>query len=246
MDGGVSTLLETVEKAFSVKFRPGEFTDESTFEDLCDALRSRLSPATAHVCFTSIVFWRLRRACVGLFKNEKRSITPWTATDLIVPSSGRYRAWSRLAEVSGLRLPGLEYSSAMSSLIFVSTSIGVLVTGVMVIPKSWQSLTIGALLLVTCVFVTAFAAAGLFYLLRPLASCLPTNCANFGSLAKTVVGLNYGTLVQEFGPAREAEMMEALRHVLGDLIDFAPEALCGENPRLIDLAEANDGFRAWV
>lgn len=68
-----------------------------------------------------------------------------------------------------------------------------------------------------------------------------------GELARVVVGLNYNRLSQEFGGiSREKELLEAIRNVISDLTDIDPEILKCENPRLIDLAEANDGFRAEV
>ncbi|HBY59991.1 MAG TPA: hypothetical protein DEH78_09220 [Solibacterales bacterium] len=67
-----------------------------------------------------------------------------------------------------------------------------------------------------------------------------------GQLTKTVVGLNHGQLVREFGASRESETLEALRYVIGDLIDIDPYALVGKDPHLIDLALENDGFRAHV
>jgi hypothetical protein len=44
----------------------------------------------------------------------------------------------------------------------------------------------------------------------------------------------------------DAEVLESIRYIVADLIDIDPHALVGENPRLIDLAIANDGFRAQV
>ena len=86
----------------------------------------------------------------------------------------------------------------------------------------------------------------LFRLLRRLADVLPTNSATFGGLAKTVVALNYGTLLRELGSSRDTEMLESVRYIFADLIDIDPHAFTGENPRLIDVAMVNDGFRAQV
>ncbi len=68
-----------------------------------------------------------------------------------------------------------------------------------------------------------------------------------GELAKAVVGLNYGSLTQQLGGiSSEKDLHEAIRNAIADLIDIDPEILKRENPRLLDLAVANDGFRAEV
>ncbi len=68
-----------------------------------------------------------------------------------------------------------------------------------------------------------------------------------GDLARAAVGLNYAKMAKELGGvSREKELREAIRQVVADLIDICPEILKDENPRLIDLTEANSGFRAEV
>lgn len=68
-----------------------------------------------------------------------------------------------------------------------------------------------------------------------------------GDLARVAVGLNYAKLARELGGvSREKELLEAIRQVVADLIGIDPEILRYEDPRLIDLEDANDGFRAEV
>jgi hypothetical protein len=237
MDGDVKVLLETVEESFGVKFRSGELADDSYLSDLCSAVRSHITYRASERCFTSIVFWRLRRACIELFSASKGSIAPSTPTDIILPAVRRRRAWLELSATTGLKLPGLEYSTFLSYTIFWGAC--VLPAIMLFMRLSWWSVLAATLL-------WPISATMLFHFLKPLADQLPAQSRTFGDLSKTAVGLNYGMLARELGTSSESEMLDALRHVIADLIDVDPRALVGENPRLIDLALANDGFRAQV
>lgn len=238
MDSDVKALLEWIEGAFEIKFRTGELSDDSYLSDLCIAVQSHVAHKPAEKCFSSIVFWRLRRACVELFGLSRRSIHPTTSMDSLLPAFRRRRAWFALSAASGLRLPGLEYSSFPSSVIFVGA--GVLPVILLVTAGlNWETALASILL-------WPFTATILFHALHPFADKLSSQSQTVGELTRTVVGLNYGLLVREFGVCRESETHQALRYVIGDLIDIDSNALVGEDPRLIDLALANDGFRAWV
>jgi hypothetical protein len=237
MDGDVKVLVEALENAFDFKFVPGELTDESSLDEVYAVIRTHISNLHSDRCFTSIVYWRLRRGCGELFGVPRQSIAPWTATDLILPSAQRRRCWFDLSAAARVRLPGLEYSSGVGHTIW---------WGSLVPPTALAIVGHGGWWIPAAIVLWIVTANLLFKFLKPLADVLPKNSSTFGDLAKTVVALNYGTLVCEFGSSREAEMLESVRYVIADLIDIDPHALIDENPRLIDLAIANDGFRAQV
>lgn len=237
MDADVKTLLECVEAAFEIKFRPSELSDHSYFSDLCTAVQAHVAHKPADRRFSSQVFWRLRRACLELFDSPRASIRPSTTMDSLLPSFRRRRAWFALSAASGLKLPGLEYSSFRSSLIFVG---GLLPA----IPLATSGVSWGFAL--ASILLWPISTTVLFHVARPFASELSAGSQTLGQLTKTVVGLNHGQLVREFGASRESETLEALRYVIGDLIDIDPYALVGKDPHLIDLALENDGFRAHV
>ncbi|MBY0503202.1 MAG: hypothetical protein K2X03_04805 [Bryobacteraceae bacterium] len=238
MDGDVRELLEQIEAAFEIKFRPGELGDASCLSDLHAAVQSRLANKPAESCFSSVVFWKLRRACVDCVSSFKGSIRPATSVDSVLPKLLRRRAWQELSAASGLKLPGLEYSSFCSSVIFVAAGA---LPAILVATAGFGWDTPFATLVLWPV-----SAAILLFALRPMADQLSAQSRTFGELTKTVVGLNHGLLVREFGACRESETYQALRYVIGDLIDIDPNVLVGEDPRLIDLVLANDGFRASV
>jgi len=234
MDGDVEFLVEAIEDSFGVKFNQNELTDGTGFDDLCRIVAAHLGPASGGVCFSSITCWRLRRAWIKLFGLDKASIKPSTSTELMMPLAHRRQAWRAMSETSGLRLPRLEYPDHLNAPILITS---VLVSIVIAISGG------GAWWLAAAVVAMPFAASLLFFVLRPFADILPAQCHTLGDLAKVAVGLNYGRLVQKYGPSNERQIAEGLRRLVADLTDIDPYALIGENPRLIDIVIANDGFR---
>jgi len=237
MDADVEALVEAIESSFGVKFDRGELDNNSHVDDVCDALRSRLGDRTSACCFTSIAFWRLRRAFVDVLNVPRNSITPSTALECVIPEVHRRRTWRALSQAAGFRLPGLEYPEHIGTAIFLAAFILSLALAILCRGGWWSAVVL---------FTMPIASTSLFYLLRPSAILVPTHSATLGDFTKTVVGLNYGKLVQEFGPSRDRELLEALRYVIADVTDIEPRALAAENPQLIDLVRENDGLRMQV
>ena len=233
MDGDVKTLVEVIEDSFGVQFE-SEVTDETRLDDLCRIIASRIGPRSTNVCFSSIVFWRLRKACITVLGHSRSSIAPATPTELILPKAKRRQAWRALSESSDLRLPRLAYPDHLNAPILVFS---LLVS--MLIPVIGG----GGWWLAAAVVAMPLAAQLAFLMLRPYADTLPAQCHTLRDLAKVAVALNYGKLVQEFGPSRGKELIEALGRLVADVTDIDPHALAEENPRLIDIVLANDGFR---
>jgi hypothetical protein len=235
MDAEVEDVIKAIEASFDVKFQ-GELDDNSNLDDVFRALRSRFDIAISSRCFTSIAFWRLRRAMMELLGLPKNSITPSAPIDTLIPVRRR-ELWHALSEASGLKLPGLEYQSSIGQAIFWVSFAPVIIVGLA--GKSGRWLAAGAI----AIPVTA---TSLFALLRPLASSIPVNIYNVGDLARFAVALNFGKLVKQIGPSRDHELTEAIRHVVGDLTGVEPHSLKAGNPRLIDVVEANNGLRSSI
>ena len=234
MDGDVKCLIETVEESFGVKFNRDEVNDETRIEHLCRMMASQLRPTSSSVCFSSIVFWRLRRTLINVFGVTRSSITPSASTELMLPAAKRRHAWRALSEGSGLRLPRLEYPEHLNAPILITSVLLSIVIAIIGRGGWW---------LAAAVVAMPFAASLLFLLLRPFADILPAQCHTLGDLAKVAVGLNYGRIALKYGPSNEQQMANALRRLVADLIDIDPHALIDQDPRLIDIVLANDGFR---
>lgn len=124
MDGDVEELVRAIEESFGVKFAPGEIDDYTRVDALLNALRSRLRPQGLTHCFTSLAFWRLRRACVDVLSVPRNAIRPSTTIASIISEASRRVQWRALSVSSGLRLPRLEYSQPINMALFVSMWLG--------------------------------------------------------------------------------------------------------------------------
>jgi hypothetical protein len=237
MDADVAVLVEAIEESFGVKFNQGELTDDSRADEVCNVLRSRLGDGVSERCFTSVAFWRLRRALVNLLNVPRKSVTPSTALEYLIPANGRRRTWHALSDAAGLRLPKLEYPRRLGVAIFWAAFVPPMLIAVLGRGGWWILVAIVAM---------PITASMLFRALTPFAGAFPAHSQTVGSAARTVVGLNYSKLAQELGPSRERELLEAFRYVASDVTDIEPCALIGENPRLIDIVLANDGLRFQV
>jgi hypothetical protein len=235
VDAELQSLLETIERSFGVTFHAGELSDDSRLDDLYRAVRSHLGPRATDQCFTSIVFWRLRKACVQLFGVPKRSLAPWTALDLVLPSLHRRKAWHRLSEVSGLKLPALEFSQGLCLVVFAASFVPTVALAFATGNGWWIFATL---------FTGPVLSMLLLALLKPLAQSLPDQGLILGNTVKTAVGLNYGKLAVEFGPSRDSELAEAIRYVISDVTDVDPSEFREGNPRLLDLVD--DNWRAGI
>ncbi len=173
-----------------------------------------------------------------LFDIPKRSVARWSVTDSILPTKRRRRDWRALSEAFGLKLPGLEYSSTLCSAIWWGSFVELLILFI-ALPRgaSWAGMAV--ILWIGSIPI-------MLSMLRPFADQIPTHCGTFGDFAKTVVALNYGKLAREMGRSRDAELLEAIRYLIADLVGVEPFALVGKNPTLIDIATVNDGFRMGV
>lgn len=254
MDGDVEELVRAIEESFGVKFAPGEIDDYTRVDAVLKVLRSRLQSQGLSHCFTSLAFWRLRRACVNVLSVRRNSIRPSTTIESIIPEASRRVQWRALSESSGLRLPCLEYSQPINMTLFIAMWLG-FGTPIAVACLFFSGTTLlgsfaGAAALILGVIAMITIPAVLFRVLKPFANALPAHCRTFGEAARMAVALNYGAFVKEFGAPGDRQLISALHNLIADLIDVEPSALSDsltyENPQLIDLVMANDGMRAQV
>jgi|WetSurMetagenome_2_1015567.scaffolds.fasta_scaffold312807_1 hypothetical protein len=237
MDADVEYLIETIEASFGVKFSESELHDDTRIDEVCCALTRRLGNETTNRCFSSMAFWRLRRALVETRGVPRNSVRPSTSLDYLIPEVHRRTVWRELGEKAGLQLPRLEYPRYRAAAIFLvsfvlSTMLAILVGD----PWAPVAAVLGLPLVASLLIVAS----------KPFANAFPAHSRTIGDAARTIGGLNYSKLAREFGPSRERERREALHYVIADVTGIEPSALITENPRLIDLVLANDGFRTQL
>jgi len=230
MDPDLQEIVKSVETAFDVRFEKAEISNESTFEDLYNALACRLGTGavTSDRCLTSIVFWRLRRAMIDVLDLPKNAITPSTPIEASIPALHRRRTWSDLSERLALRLPGMEYPSWCAWVMLISSFVPFAAV------MFWQGSRLGWTLasILTIPIVVAF----LTHIAKPFATALPQHSRTVGETCRTMVGLNHAKLVQELGASNPTELRKALQYFVADMTGIEHGWPDGHT-RLFDLVE---------
>lgn len=213
MDSDLAAVVKVIEESFGVEFKSGEIGCNSTISDIFEVLRSRLSGPGPHRCFTSIVYWRLRRAFVEILGVPKQSMRSWTSVEELIRPSERRKIWRAVGETAGLKVPGLEFSPCIATLVFWVSFVPLGLTALSG-RNGWWIWASAA--------TSPIVMATLFYALRPFAREFPDHCLAVGDVARTIVALNYGKLAQEVGPSRDREIAEALRWAIVDATGAEP------------------------
>jgi hypothetical protein len=204
-----------------------------------DALQKRFPARRPKRSFTAPVFWRLRRAAISTLGVKRQSITP--GSDLISMVGSDWKTshrWHALGKTAGLKLPGLEYSSAWSIWLLLIGIIPSLVLAVAGSPVWAVLLSIVVGMPLTCTVM--------FHVLRRFATEIPIHISTMGNLAVAVAGLNYGKLAVELGCTSDRELKAALYAVIADVIGPVREEILKSNPTLLDLVLVSEGLRGAV
>ncbi len=230
MGGDIEELVAYVEDAFGVSLRAAGLDESSRFDDLASRLAAQLRGLDGGRCFSNAAFWRLRRALTACLGLPKRTLTPSTELDTLLPVKNRRRNWRAVADRSGLRLPKLEYPGWV--VVAALAAAGIPAVSIAV----WDS----ALWLLAAL-PAPLLWMGLLRLARPLAAKFPLQCRTLGEAAKAAAALNDPALSAELGAAHERGIREALRYAIADATGTDADLLERENPLLIDIADG--GFR---
>lgn len=240
VDSDAGYLIEAIERSFGVTFDEGELRDDSTLNDVFEALQRHLGPATPDLCFSSTVFWRLRRGAVDLLGVPKQTVTPWSPVHVLFPAMKRRNLWRALSETTGLQLPTLIYPDNVKGAIGWIALLLTAIAGVMLENAAWPPLPTAVLMilaLVLLISLLAFLLVTLSRLCQPLATELPLHGALFRDLVRTTVGLNYGTLSREFGRSNDKELRSSLLFATSEITGVHPYYLDDQSITLFDLAE---------
>ncbi|WP_431202001.1 acyl carrier protein [Bradyrhizobium betae] len=115
-DGDDVDVIFDVERTFGIKLTDAEAEQTRTVGQLYDLIELKRSNAESRTeaCLSQMAFYRLRRALKTMgIEGEITPQTPISVLEQIEPPS-RAAKWRRLAQCSGLDLPGLETSYLMS------------------------------------------------------------------------------------------------------------------------------------
>jgi hypothetical protein len=232
VDPDVEALIEEIERAFGVQLNRQKLSDETTIQGLQDFVVATLAQATTHRCWSSIVFWRFRRALVEELALPRSAVVPSAFLEDLIPRRIRRGTWKRLSARLRLKLPALEYPRSLDTLFFF----------IALLPLVWGLLAHLGLWCILLTLLIPVLATLLVKIAAPLATEFPSSSQTVRDLIRTVVGLNYSALETQFGPAHEHEVRESVKRIILNLTG----AECGwvsDETNLLGLIEATGGFR---
>ena len=199
---GDEYLEEAIEAAFDVRFTDGELMGMVTVGAIHDVIDARL-PIRAGACETSMTFYRLRRALVGMGITER--ISPETRLPSAF-SDHTHTQFRALSKASSLALPPIHAGPlTMGCLFLFVTAILSLVAG-----QVFKEALLGWLALGGVV-------AGII-LAKLDPGRLPDSLSTVGALARRTAPLNFGRL-------NAALTWRVLLEVISDVAEIEPEEI---------------------
>lgn len=213
-----SDLLRVIQESFGIEFTTDELAGSETVSQLSECISKRLTPSER--CLSAVVFYRLRRAFIDLFKSSRAMIRPDASLSELLPWIDRRKRWRDLQARSGLALPRLVWPVWLAC---AALLISIAVAWAYAI---WLG-NFSAGGLATCA-VGLLAFFFLARLLNPLARTLPRSCRSFGDLAKVTLARNYAKVSAEAGGSSPKELLSALRQLIAIEIGQSIEKITGE------------------
>jgi hypothetical protein len=109
-------LTMAVEEAFDIEIADQEAVKLNTVGQMYAYVVSRLAFPQRERCASSAVFYRTRRALMDLYGTQRRSITPSTRMETLLPPGQRWSHWESLGRAMEAQLPSLEHPEWISKL----------------------------------------------------------------------------------------------------------------------------------
>jgi acyl carrier protein len=97
-------LLIKVEESFSIKFVDNELKEIATFGQLCDQIISKIELENTNDCTSQQAFYKLTNAISEELNLDKKSITPSTSLDIILPIKHRRVSLKKIENHIGFKL----------------------------------------------------------------------------------------------------------------------------------------------
>lgn len=207
-DGDELDLIVDVEAAFAVAFEDTELELMLTVGQMYDALLNRIGSKDrqAELCFSVLVFYRLRRALMPFMSGER--LGPKSLINSRLSAKYPDRIVAQLENETDFTLPGLVMG--------VPQWLGCLVMlSIFFLPGAARALTpwpsfIGYLA------IPFVLAAGFMLVKLKRGSRFSADYADLGTLTRKVVALNYGKLLQEHGYPGDDDLWSAFVAIIED------------------------------
>lgn len=120
----ISDVLVKIQKSFGFKFGKTELKDVKTFGELCDIITSKVPADNSNDCTTQQAFYKLRDAIADTLLISKKSITPDTDLQKLLPKNVRRKSVKAIDRCLGFKTKVLraKYSitGAFAIILFLS------------------------------------------------------------------------------------------------------------------------------
>lgn len=218
-------LIIEVEDTLGIEISNLEAEKINTVQDFYDCAWKHVSNKKLAIekCYTHSVFYKIRQAIVENIKVDKKSITPKTKMEDIIPFENRRQIWKQLEDTLQLTLPQLELRKPYN-----------------IILNAFGLITIGGSVLVEVFIVIIYHASYWVYgysliailltsLLSRVFTPFRTNFVSndFRELTTKVFGINFKTITAEKGITKndlEIVIREIISNKCGlDLAEITPE-----------------------
>jgi len=221
-------LIMAVEEAFDIEIPDWEGRNLSTVGQMYAHVVSRLAFPQRERCISSAVFYRIRRALMELYGVERRSITPSTRMDTLLPPGRRRSHWQSLSQVMEAQLSSLELLGWVGPL---SRGLGLALLVTCLAAYFVYPISIA----VRCSLGSALLAWAAYQAAAPFAVQLPAECATVGGTVRAMLRSNYGSQTQTTRKWDPNEVWETLRSVIVRQFGVPPEAITADTDFVRDL-----------
>lgn len=107
-----------MEESFRIKFVDNELKDITTIGQLCDQIISKIEFKNTNDCTSQQAFYKLKNAISEVINLDKKSITPSTSLDNILPRKHRLVSLKKIENHIGFKLNILRPPNWVSRFLF--------------------------------------------------------------------------------------------------------------------------------
>jgi len=192
-------LLENVEESLGIKFSDEEAESCITVGNFYDAILSKFAvPKTGQpVCFTTVSFYRLRRAVRTLRSGPK--LKTGDCLSAVIEERDWKPIWAQLQRQSGMAFPSLHLGWATFG-----------ATAVLLTAPFWLTAILEQFEVHWTAYLIPFALAAVPFVILRIAPGTRPQDETLGDLAKDLAILNIGDLAREYQWWREKDLWDAL------------------------------------
>jgi hypothetical protein len=223
-------MVLDVEERFGISLPDVECQNVVTVDDLNQLVFSKLGKADQTKCLTSATFYRIRKVIAETVGIDKRTLKPETQLQELLSIEQRRELWASIGDRLALELPELSRSPGWDRTLFaipVLSLVVPLVLASMDVLKIEESFTIAVL--------GTLVTYGLAKATEPLKKYFHPESLILGSLTKTVLALNVGSLTAGQDGLNKNDVYTILLEIIADNTGLSVEEIKPHHAFIDDL-----------